>query len=128
MAEQNDGRKGGKSNPPQIGAAPPTAGDDITPVATGAVDPVKPDPRDAELAELRAENARLKAAARPGGLYAAGRRYLVRLEGNPACVVEPKDGEHPYECYKAALGIVRSDAAPVIQETDLPLGRVKGAA
>lgn len=148
MAEKTDGRKVG-SNPP-----PPPPVDDITPVNPGAVAPTQPDPRLAELekqlAEVKAaadrnaaeaerakaaaakaqaeadahaaEVARLKAAgANPS--YAPGRRYLVRLEGNPDLVVECADG-NPFEAYKQQLGIIRSDYAPVIAETELPVGRV----
>lgn len=69
-----------------------------------------------------AEVARLKAAgASPS--YAPGRRYLVRLEGNPDVVVECADG-NPFEAYKQLLGIIRSDYAPVVSETTLPVGRV----
>lgn len=120
MAEKTDGRKAGTT------AAPPQ--DDITPVATADTTRVADLERQlaaarADAARVAAENERLKAGPAVG-LYVPGKRYLVELAGNPSVVVEPKDGEHPYECYKALLGIIRSDNAPTVQETELPVGRV----
>jgi hypothetical protein len=79
-----------------------------------------PDPRDAEIERLRAE---LAAARAHGPVYAPGRRYRVELPDVPGhVVVEPAGGEHPFEAYKRAAGVIASPHAPQITETEEPAG------
>ena len=83
------------------------------------------DPRDDELARLRAENAALKAAKAPA-VFAAS-RYRVSLHDGPTAVVECEPGEHPFEAYKRVTGVTSSQHAPVINaaaETE-PAGIVR---
>lgn len=81
------------------------------------------DPRDAEIARLRAELAardgrvaELEAAAGDG--FEAGRRYRVALEDGPAAVVECRPGEHPYEAYKRLTGVRGSVHVPEVSPAD----------
>lgn len=87
-----------------------------------------PDPRDAELAALRAENERLRASAGP--VYAAGKRYQVSLKDGPTAVVECGPTEHPYEAYRRLTGVLGSTNTPEIRDApdDAPLGIVRPGA
>lgn len=70
----------------------------------------EPDPRDAEIAALKAKVSSLEAgtpAPVPG-------RYRVSLTDGPTAVVECKDSEHPYEAFQRATGVRSSQHAPEI--------------
>ncbi len=77
------------------------------------------------MAELREENARLK-AAQPAG-FAAGKKFTVSIHDGPKAVVRPEPGEHPFEAYKRVTGVLNSVHAPVVVEApdDAPLGIVR---
>lgn len=72
-----------------------------------------PDPRDAEIARLKAENAKLRARAE-GAFEHVARKYKVSLKDGPAAVVECEAGEHPFEAFKRATGVISSQHAPEI--------------
>lgn len=124
----------------------------ITPVHLGAdapTPPAPPPPAADELEALRAKlaraeaerdsarkeadyargaadrlNAELQSAKAPAGpVFAPGRRYLVTLKDAPSWVVEPEAGEHPWEAYRRATGVISSAHAPSITETDAPAGK-----
>jgi len=90
--------------------------DDVTPADFAAPTPAAADPRDEEIARLREENARLKAAAPRE--YAGGRKYRVSLPDGPAAVVEPRPGEHPFEAFKRVTGVRSSQHEPAIEEAE----------
>lgn len=107
----------------------PAAVEAITPASLDA-GPAAPPPAPArdEVAELKArlaalesENAGLKSAAPPA--FPPGRRYLVTLRDAPSWVVEPQAGEHPWEAYRRATGVISSAHTPVITETEAPAGK-----
>lgn len=68
------------------------------------------DPRDAEIARLRAE-----LAASRGPTYEAGRKYRVSIKDGPTAIVQPQEGEHPFEAFKRLSGVLKSDHAPEVQ-------------
>lgn len=86
------------------------AADDIQPVEAEAA-PV--DPKDAEIAALKAELAAAKAG---GPVYAPGKKYKVELKDAGAAIVQPKDGEHPWEAFRRHTGVISSVHQPVITE------------
>jgi hypothetical protein len=97
---------------PADGFAPAAdLGGDIEPQG-GPEDAPGVDPRDVEIAALKAENARLKAAGAPP--HAGGGKFRVALRDGPAAVVQCEPGEHPFEAYRRATGVINSQHAPEI--------------
>jgi hypothetical protein len=93
---------------------------DVAPGESGAVsddgadtDGPETDPRDAEIAALKAENAKLKAAT-AGFAAAPGGKYKVRLLHAPTAVVQCEPGEHPWDAYKRLTGVISSENSPQI--------------
>lgn len=117
-----------RTSPAEAPPAPPAGGDDIRPAEgfapEGAGEPEPTgDPRDAELAALRARVAELE--ARPAAAYSG--RYRVSLEGGPTAVVECREGEHPFDAYRRVTGVINSIHAPEVAKAraDAPLGVVR---
>lgn len=102
-------------------AAPPPkrdgeAGDahgfeDLAPVGEVSDAPPAADPRDAEIAALKARVAELEAAGPPA--YAPG-KYRVELPDCRPAVVEPAEGEHPWDAFRRLAGVVSSTHQPAI--------------
>lgn len=82
------------------------------------------DPRDAEIAALKARVAELENA--PAGLYKPG-RYRVSIPDGPTAIVEPAAGEHPFDVFKRVTGMISTIHAPEIAAagSDEPLGVVR---
>lgn len=102
----------------------PPAVEDVTPVGDPGGDAAPPaappDPKDAEIAALKAmladRDAEIERAKAAGGAsYPAGQKFLVSLTGGCAAVVQPRDGEHPFECYKRLTGVINSVHAPEVR-------------
>lgn len=80
------------------------------------------DPRDAEIARLKAEVEALKAS--PAAAALTGGRFVVAIKDGPKACVECNPGEHPYDAFMRLTGVQGSIHAPEIAKApnDAPLG------
>lgn len=97
--------------------------DDVAPAFDGGFEPAESpaapgdkaapaDPRDAEIERLKAELAAAKASGSAG--YPAGQKFRVTLTGGATAVIQPREGEHPFEAYKRLTGVINSIHTPEI--------------
>lgn len=66
--------------------------------------------RDEEIARLRVRVAELEA----GAAVWAAKKYTVSIPDGPTAVVAPEPGEHPFDAFKRATGVLATPHAPQI--------------